>query len=444
MQCDALAAVHYGTYNATFGERVYNASAACAARGAFSVGFADLDYAADLPEVALDAAHHVLRPRNATGLRVDAVGGLRCAAAPGARGTKLCKRRGRSAGLYALRPCDGADCGGGGIVKCAAPRCGPCDDPCAPAAVVRANADDVCYTLPCFSVSTDDPATRPAASVAPPPGWIDDPGFACFEYHPSMAAACFCRFNLGVKKAAYVLAGRRDLADEVDVCEATIHNYLKAFLLKLGVAVFVVFVNELVRVGVYALTDFERHSSHTTRLVSLVSKLTGAQFVNTALLALARLRRFLCLSLAGRATRRQAINASLDREEAHDALNAASDRTNLLDGTHRGMAKAWYASVGASLTVTMASNVVVPQVSFVFKVVKKEVLRRLLRPFVKTQAALDALYKPPPWQVERSYAIALTTLAVTAMYAPGIPVLAVLATVALGVAYAVNKVLVLK
>ena len=30
-KCDALAAVHYGTYNATFGERVYNASAACAA-----------------------------------------------------------------------------------------------------------------------------------------------------------------------------------------------------------------------------------------------------------------------------------------------------------------------------------------------------------------------------------------------------------------------------
>lgn len=60
-----------------------------------------------------------------------------------------------------------------------------------------------------------------------------------------------------------------------------------AFLLKIAVALLVVLVNELVRVALYALTDFERHSSQTTRLTSLVTKLSNAQIVNTALLALA-------------------------------------------------------------------------------------------------------------------------------------------------------------
>ena len=179
------------------------------------------------------------------------------------------------------------------------------------------------------------------------------------------------------------------------------------------------------RVALYALTDFERHASQTTRLTSLVSKLSNAQIVNTALLALA-------------------INASLDRDETPGLVADSAGRANLFGGAHRTMGKAWYATVGASLTLTMVSNVVVPQVSFVQKVVATEAKRKLLARFVKTQAALDALYTPTPWQIERSYAIALTTLFVTALYAPGLPVLALLAAVAIGASYGLNKVLVFK
>ena len=156
------------------------------------------------------------------------------------------------------------------------------------------------------------------------------------------------------------------------------------------------------RVALYALTDFERHSSQTTRLTSLVTKLSNAQIVNTALLALA-------------------INASLKRDESPDGVDEGADRTNLLGGSHRSMGKAWYATVGASLTLTMLTNVVVPQISFVQKVVVKELKRKVLRNWVKTQSALDRLYTPTPWQIERSYAIALTTLFVTTLYAPGLP-----------------------
>ncbi|KAH8087657.1 hypothetical protein JL720_6975 [Aureococcus anophagefferens] len=116
----------------------------------------------------------------------------------------------------------------------------------------------------------------------------------------------------------------------------------------------------------------------------------------------------------------------------------------MLGRSHRSMGKAWYATVGASLTLTMLTNVVVPQISFVQKVVVKELKRTALRSWVKTQSALDRLYTPTPWQIERSYAIALTTLFVTTLYAPGLPVLAAFATVACGVAYALNKVLVFK
>ena len=69
------------------------------------------------------------------------------------------------------------------------------------------------------------------------------------------------------------------------------------------------------RVALYALTDFERHSSQTTRLTSLVTKLSNAQIVNTALLALA-------------------INASLKRDESPDGVDEGADRTNLLGGSH--------------------------------------------------------------------------------------------------------------
>lgn len=54
------------------------------------------------------------------------------------------------------------------------------------------------------------------------------------------------------------------------------------------------------------------------------------------------------------------------------------------------------------MTMTMLSNIVIPQISFVQKVVVAEAKRFGLRNFVKTQSALDRLYKPPPWQIERS------------------------------------------
>ncbi|KAH8064519.1 hypothetical protein JL722_1395 [Aureococcus anophagefferens] len=336
LQCRALEAAVVGTFNSTLRELRYNETVDCGG-DAFHLAYDGLDYD-QLPPLELDAYGDISPLPRAT----------RASTSSGTSDDKH---------AHALFPCGANATCDTLAVTCAAPRCGVCDDPCAPGDRSRDNEDGVCYTLPCYG-----------RSESGAPGWIDDPGYSCFEYHPSLLAACFCRFNLGAKKAA-LLAGRRKPA-EAAVCAKTLRNVMVAFLLKIAVALLVVLVNELI--------------------------------VNTALLALA-------------------INASLKRDESPDGVDEGADRTNLLGGSHRSMGKAWYATVGASLTLTMLTNVVVPQISFVQKVVVKELKRTALRSWVKTQSALDRLYTPTPWQIERSYAIALTTLFVTTLYAPGLP-----------------------
>ncbi|KAK7233035.1 hypothetical protein SO694_00039056 [Aureococcus anophagefferens] len=259
LQCRALEAAVVGTFNSTLRELRYNETVDCGG-DAYHLAYDGLDYD-QLPPLELDAYGDISPlPRGDAGLDVlrDVDGGLRCehAAARVEAVPKVCRSRGGRSDdkhAHALFPCGANATCDTLAVTCAAPRCGVCDDPCAPGDRSRDNEDDVCYTLPCYG-----------RSESGAPGWIDDPGYSCFEYHPSLLAACFCRFNLGAKKAALILAGRRKPA-EADVCAKTLRNVMVAFLLKIAVALLVVLVNELVRVALYALTDFERHSSQTTR-----------------------------------------------------------------------------------------------------------------------------------------------------------------------------------
>ena len=295
--------------------------------------------------------------------------------------------------------------------RCVEDRCRVCDGACAPK-----DADDdpslKCYSLACYG--------RPDQDVTS--GWLTTQ--ACFEYHPALLTACYCSYNLGLKKTWYILTGRKDMGG-FDVCEDAVKASFVALLAQLVVAVLVIVVNEATRVAIYALVDVEHHVSHTKRLSSLVLKLTSSMFVNTALIALA-------------------VNAYLDPDDARKEVRNTSEDSKLFSGNHANMGKKWYGSVGAALGVTMIMNVFVPQISFVQKVVVAELKRVLLRGGATTQQALDALYRPPRWEVERSYAIVLNTMLVSLFYAAGMPLLIPMAAVALFLSYGVNRALLLK
>ncbi|KAH8046681.1 hypothetical protein JL721_12317 [Aureococcus anophagefferens] len=372
LKCDNLPAAFTGSYQNLTNELVHFGDGACPA-GYEHFEYAGLDYA-DLPVLAMGLG---LPPMNRTdaGLEVDET-------------------------LAADLQCDHD---GGRFSKShRGPRCRVCDGACAP----KDTDDDPslkCYSLACYG--------RPDQDVTS--GWLTTQ--ACFEYHPALLTACYCSYNLGLKKTWYILTGRKDRGG-FDVCEDAVKASFVALLAQLVVAVLVIVVNEATRVAIYALVDVEHHVSHTKRLSSLVLKLTSSMFVNTALIALA-------------------VNAYLDPDDARKEVRETSEGSKLFSGNHANMGKKWYGSVGAALGVTMIMNVFVPQISFVQKVVVAELKRVLLRSGATTQQALDALYRPPRWEVERSYAIVLNTMLVSLFYAAGMPLLIPMAAVALFLSY---------
>ncbi|KAH8052671.1 hypothetical protein JL720_14911 [Aureococcus anophagefferens] len=185
---------------------------------------------------------------------------------------KVCRSRGGRSDdkqAHALFPCGANATCDTLAVTCACAGCGVCDDPARGRPVARQRDD----------VALHAALLRPVRVRRA--GLDRRPGLQLLRVPPSLLAACFCRFNLGAKKAALILAGRRKPA-EADVCAKTLRNVMVAFLLKIAVALLVVLVNELI--------------------------------VNTALLALA-------------------INASLKRDES-PGVDEGADRTNLLGGSH--------------------------------------------------------------------------------------------------------------
>ncbi|KAH8068949.1 hypothetical protein JL720_12158 [Aureococcus anophagefferens] len=372
LKCDNLPAAFTGSYQNLTNELVHFGDGACPA-GYEHFEYAGLDYA-DLPVLAMGLG---LPPMNRTdaGLEVDETlaADLQCDHDGGRPLLEVVHRVRARSEIYGLLRVDAGDGNAYASTdlsdRCVEDRCRVCDGACAP----KDTDDDPslkCYSLACYG--------RPDQDVTS--GWLTTQ--ACFEYHPALLTACYCSYNLGLKKTWYILTGRKDMGG-FDVCEDAVKASFVALLAQLVVAVLVIVVNEATRVAIYALVDVEHHVSHTKRLSSLVLKLTSSMFVNTALIALA-------------------VNAYLDPDDARK------------------------------------------EISFVQKVVVAELKRVLLRSGATTQQALDALYRPPRWEVERSYAIVLNTMLVSLFYAAGMPLLIPMAAVALFLSYGVNRALLLK
>lgn len=409
IKCQGLPAIYAGTYNVTAPSLVYNESLPCD-DNRYHVSYG-IEPSIDL-ELDKFGELETLKRSDAMLEHKGAYGGLQCER--DSPTTKICRRKNRL-GDYGLFRTTNASTylTSKSAATCDAPNCGLCDASCVPKDISEDDVDSRCFSLACYGREEQDLAV----------GWIETK--SCFEYHPSLVAQCYCAENLGLKKAWYILTGRTDLA-EYELCEDTIKNYFLALVAKLAVAVLVVVINEITRLAIYKLVSIEAHASQTKRLTSLVVKLTISQFVNTALIALA-------------------INAQMiDGSDADRRVGEYSREANLLDGLYSGMGKGWYTSVGSALCVTMLLNVIVPQISFVQKVVLAGLKRRVLGPRARTQGQLDALYTPPRWEIERSYAIVLNTLLTTLMYAAGMPLLVLFAAVALGITYAINRVFLFK
>ncbi|KAJ1462808.1 hypothetical protein M885DRAFT_609849 [Pelagophyceae sp. CCMP2097] len=293
----------------------------------------------------------------------------------------------------------------------------PCDSPCVPRNLAGLADAKKCYSLACYR------SFDVSAGAAQPRGWLDDPGQACYESTPETLTTCYCYENMGLDKAWSLLTGAKQLSDYGSVCEVFMRSYFRATILKFLAAVLIMAVNEVTQMVIYAICNYERHDSKTSRISSLVAKLVSSMFVNTAILSLL-------------------INSAFSPQD--DSAAKAAKHVPLLKGSFTSFSKAWYVSVGAALTITMLVNTVSPQLSLIARVATAEAKRVILWKRQVTQVSLDALYAPPPWQIERSYAIFLNTLLVTVMFAGGLPVLLVFALISFKMILVVNKVMVLK
>lgn len=105
----------------------------------------------------------------------------------------------------------------------------------------------------------------------------------------------------------------------------------------------------------------------------------------------------------------------------------------------------WFSSVGIGIAITMASNIVVPNIDPVtrFLCLQPWARRSAVRNSID-QKSLNEGIKPPPFSFSSRYPLFLNTIFVTLMYSGGIPLLIPFAAVFFVVSYNIDKCTVLR
>lgn len=274
-----------------------------------------------------------------------------------------------------------SDGGNGDDVPAAAVGFGSCAGSC-----VGASDSDTCTTL-------DGDAVFPASTIV----------------------ACYCMAALkrhvgdhGVISGAASVQGA-----EGDLCADALGNFALARALLVAAVVSVVVVNGLLHRLLALLARFERHVTLSHEQQSITFKVFVAQLLNTAVTVLV-------------------IHARLPNVRTGDLP------PGVFSGDHDGFGVAWYASVGVSIMLTMVMQATLPHVTPLLRVAACQCRRWCVRRKRSSHSSLLRLYTRQPYDLSRRYPALLTTLFVTMMYAPGLPLLLPLAAGSYALGYAVD------
>ncbi|GMH66371.1 hypothetical protein TrLO_g3255 [Triparma laevis f. longispina] len=293
---------------------------------------------------------------------------------------------------------------------------GLCDSPC----VDPKGVDDVV----CGSLSCHWEEVRASKGLAEPPA-------ACKTYKESDVAGCFC-LNMLINTvatdglfAAYDILKKPEL--EGDVCGEFIDNYMKAQSLGIMSIAAVVIINVVLKATLTGLVNFEHHANGASYSNALTFKMTLSQFLNTAMIALL-------------------VNAKLSDDHKKDlGLDSVLGELGLLDGEHSDFTRRWYIAVGSALTLTMVIQLIVPHIGpFVKGFIVRPLKVFMGKKKADTQQELNDLLVLDRFEIETRYSVLLNYLLVCSLYAGGMPILFVLASINFGFSFLMDKLALLR
>eukprot|EP00753_Platysulcus_tardus_P008360 PLAT15919.1.p1 GENE.PLAT15919.1~~PLAT15919.1.p1 ORF type:complete len:1334 (+),score=543.12 PLAT15919.1:95-4003(+) len=293
-------------------------------------------------------------------------------------------------------------------LSCYAPRC---QSECVPSACLQPcvdPADDqLCPTLSCYD-------TGGSAAAA---------GAECATLRRNSIVSCFCRAELErvVDESGLTAAADFLLQEESVLCGEFATNLLLGQTLTLVAAMGVVVINFGLEAVLDVLVRYERHSSVTTRSSAVMWRILVGNFVNTAVILLL-------------------VNARLPA-----GVTNPFEGYYILNGQYDDFYVRWYSTVGVSLMLTMIFNIVAPHIAPLLRAFIVHPLRiAIFRSAAFTQRQLDDLYQGPQFNLASRYATVLNTVFVSLMYSGGLPLLPMLALLAMVVMYWVDKWLMLR
>jgi len=256
------------------------------------------------------------------------------------------------------------------------------------------------------------------------PEWQAQGHTCTAPYMESTWTLCFCKGAMEAATAKQgVISGLKSVYKRYkSACGNLAMEYYASYLLLALSALVVVLVNSCLNTVLVKLAIFERHSSVSAQAVSVTWKTALAQFLNTAVLTLI-------------------VNAKIDLFSENQFLQAI----HLFDGLYTGFNREWYATIGASLTLTMLINALVPALiplasAYVFNPLK----RWWKNNSAVSQEQLNQLYEPPVFTLECRYGYLLNSVFVTMLYGAGLPLLYPIAAFHLFLCFAIDKYIIIR
>ncbi|RYE99757.1 MAG: hypothetical protein EOO41_00595, partial [Methanobacteriota archaeon] len=262
-----------------------------------------------------------------------------------------------------------------------------------------------CHTLPCFDPSL---VSEPAGRV-------------CRTFPLHAIASCFCLTSIESLESASMLALLiNPQMTDASVCTPFVTAYVRARAMAFATSAVSSAVNIMLQVLLPLLVDFERHKSATSRSRALLVKLAAAQILNTFMTVVV-------------------VNARPPNgASVHPALRAIG----LFDGTHDDFTSAWYATAGNAICTTLLINALLQPMLGVVGIVRARVRRFFAARrvgYARTQDEMNSIFVAPEFAVTARYSGMLTFLFGAFMFGAGMPMLYVLAALAICALFVLDR-----
>ncbi|KAF4674978.1 hypothetical protein FOL47_008427 [Perkinsus chesapeaki] len=236
---------------------------------------------------------------------------------------------------------------------------------------------------------------------------------------------CFCyqqlQFNIANGNTRYFFPPYSGEAQKL--CEPYLLQKLFEFFMAIVAVLSVSILNWLLKAIIYFLVDMEKHTSVTTKEMSLMKKLFLAQWINTGLIIL-----FVNAQLHGMTTDIPVVGTTL----------------RIGDGEYDDFTSTWYKAVGIGLSITIAVQIA----SAALPPIVAGFLKLVMMPFTgkkkKTQDAMNQVYKLPDFNLALRLAQTMNVLFCTIMYSSSMPLLLIIGAVYCFVAYWADKICLLR